>query len=133
MKIRRKLFLILFIVLSYQKYAATEIATTEELKTDQGSVALREEQKTPNSCKQLNPGQSLTMNEGRSESPTGIERRYKLTKDKTNPNRYLASINLNFFTTYARIEEKYGSSPIAPGDIDSAFYSAQHAKLFNQT
>ena len=59
-------------------------------------------------CADMKPGESQTVNESWRESPTGITRRYRVTRDTTNPRIYNVDLNLRFWGSQDYVRGQYG-------------------------
>lgn len=71
----------------------------------------------PSRCEPLAPGSSLVLDESPLVSPTGVQRRYKLTRSATDPNRYIAEFNLRFSPTEDAVGERYQGQAASPNDL----------------
>lgn len=71
----------------------------------------------PSRCEPLAPGSSIILDESPLVSPTGVQRRYKLTRSVTDPNRYIAEFNLRFSPTEDAVGERYQGQAASPNDL----------------
>lgn len=68
-------------------------------------------------CRPLTPGQSLTINQDRDQSNTGIPKTYRLTRDRTNRDLYIAEFNINFTALEPTMRERFigdAANPMSP-------------------
>lgn len=73
-------------------------------------------------CRELPMGESQVVSESRAQSPTGVVRRYKLTRSATNTNLFTAELNINFFLSRDRADQLYrGCGPSDLHNEDSVF------------
>lgn len=83
-------------------------------------------------CEPLKPGQSTTVSQPWYDSPTRVEREYKLTRDPKNPSRYIATVNIAFKPTLGRHDETRGllsgNYRVSPNDIDPGKSTYEAAK-----
>lgn len=59
-------------------------------------------------CGDMKPGESRTVNEEPRNSPTGITRRYRVTRDTGNPKVYNVDLNIRFWGNQNYVHEQYG-------------------------
>lgn len=59
-------------------------------------------------CADMKPGESRTVDEASRNSPTGVTRRYRVTRDTTNPRVYKVDLNIRFWGNQDYVQEQYG-------------------------
>lgn len=98
--------------------------------TPQNIVPSPGDYKNAYSCKELNPGESMVVNESAEESPTGVKRRFRLRRDAEDPKLYHVDLNLDIVTLLYDLSfgESYGKYAEARKKM-----AAQARHCFNKT
>ena len=68
-------------------------------------------------CRPLLPGQSIDIEQDSDQSNTGIPKTYRLTRDRTNRDLYIAEFNINFTALEPTMRERFigdAENPISP-------------------
>lgn len=93
-----------FLIILSTTFAFAETTYTPEIiDFDKDSVSLPREE----DCSPLKPGESLVINENSSESPTKVDRKYRLTRDKRIHKKYKIEVRLNFLFSDFLKDVKY--------------------------
>jgi hypothetical protein len=108
-------FIILFIhIITFADETKSSAATIRVITNSQAPSAQE-------NCKPLAPGSSLVVNDDSMTSPTNILRFYKLERDSVNPNKYVATVRIDFMPTESYHEETQGllsgKYRVSPSDI----------------
>ncbi len=86
-----------------------EVTSSTAVSFD-GSSPLLPQGPPQDSCRELRPGESLRVDQPlRRQSATGLPRTYRISRDATDPNLFVAEFNLRFGPLRDAVQERFGS------------------------
>ena len=86
-----------------------EVTSSTAVSFD-GSSPLLPQGPPQDSCRELRPGESLRVDQPlRRQSATGLPRTYRIRRDATDPNLFVAEFNLRFGPLRDAVQERFGS------------------------